>query len=181
MRPPHARDRDRSCTARKSDCVEETVTRGPRRPGTSAGRSAGTAARAARRYAGTAAAPRWSSDAGTFHSPGETRRPPGCRAVPPCRLAWGCPSLYIKEQQRAMELRHLRYFVAVAEERSFSGAATRLRVAQPSLSKQIRDLENELGTVLLERGPRGVHLTAAGRAFLIEARHTLDVAARAVT
>src|SRR6266446_6143963 len=79
-----------------------------------------------------------------------------------------------------MELRHLRYFVAVAEERSFSGAATRLRVAQPSLSKQIRDLENELGTVLLERGPRGVRLTAAGRAFLVEARHTLDVAARAV-
>jgi DNA-binding transcriptional LysR family regulator len=79
-----------------------------------------------------------------------------------------------------MELRHLRYFVAVAEERSFIGAATRLRVAQPSLSKQIRDLESELGIVLLERGPRGVLLTAAGRAFLVEARHTLDVASRAV-
>jgi len=79
-----------------------------------------------------------------------------------------------------MELRHLRYFVAVAEERSFIGAATRLRVAQPALSKQIRDLEVELGTVLLERGPRGVHLTAAGRAFLVEARHTLDVASHAV-
>lgn len=79
-----------------------------------------------------------------------------------------------------MELRHLRYFVAVAEERSFSGAATRLRVAQPSLSKQIRDLETELGTVLFERGPRGVRLTAAGRAFLVEARRTIDVASRAV-
>jgi DNA-binding transcriptional LysR family regulator len=79
-----------------------------------------------------------------------------------------------------MELRHLRYFVAVAEERSFSGAAARLRVAQPSLSKQIRDLENELDTGLFERGPRGVRLTAAGRAFLVEARHTLDVASRAV-
>jgi DNA-binding transcriptional LysR family regulator len=79
-----------------------------------------------------------------------------------------------------MELRHLRYFVAVAEERSFIGAASRLRVAQPALSKQIRDLEVELGTVLLERGPRGVRLTAAGRAFLVEARHTLDVASHAV-
>jgi len=79
-----------------------------------------------------------------------------------------------------MELRHLRYFVAVAEERSFLGAAARLHVAQPALSKQIRDLEIELGTVLFERGPRGVHLTIAGRAFLVEARHTLDVASHAV-
>lgn len=80
-----------------------------------------------------------------------------------------------------MELRHLRYFVAVAEERSFSGAANRLRVAQPSLSKQIRDLETELGTLLFERGPRGVRLTPAGRAFLVEARRTLEVASRAVS
>jgi len=80
-----------------------------------------------------------------------------------------------------MELRHLRYFVAVAEERSFSGAATRLHVAQPALSKQIRDLEVELGIELLERGPRGVRLTPAGRAFLVEARHTLDVASRAAS
>lgn len=79
-----------------------------------------------------------------------------------------------------MELRHLRYFVAVAEERSFVRAATRLRVAQPALSKQIRDLEGEVGTALFERLPRGVRLTRAGEAFLAEARTTLDGAARAV-
>src|SRR5260370_10156352 len=79
-----------------------------------------------------------------------------------------------------MELRHLRYFIAVAEERSFLAAAARLRVAQSALSKQIRDLEDELGTTVFERGPRGVNLTAAGRAFLVEARRTLDLASRAV-
>jgi len=79
-----------------------------------------------------------------------------------------------------MELRHLRYFIAVAEERSFLAAAARLRVAQSALSKQIRDLEDELGATLFERGPRGVNLTAAGRAFLVEARRTLEVASRAV-
>jgi len=79
-----------------------------------------------------------------------------------------------------MELRHLRYFIAVAEERSFLAAAARLRVAQSALSKQVRDLEDELGATLFERGPRGVNLTASGRAFLVEARRTLDVASRAV-
>ncbi len=79
-----------------------------------------------------------------------------------------------------MELRHLRYFVAVAEEHSFVGAAARLHVGQPALSRQIRDLEIELGTVLLERGPRGVRLTDAGQAFLTEARRTLQAASGAV-
>ena len=59
-----------------------------------------------------------------------------------------------------MELRHLEYFVAVAEEGSVTGAAQRLRVAQPSLSHQVRALELELGGELLERLPRGVRLTA---------------------
>src|SRR6266480_1701140 len=79
-----------------------------------------------------------------------------------------------------MELRHLRYFVAVAEERTFLRAAARLRVAQPAVSKQVRDLEVELGVTLFHRLPRGVRLTRAGEAFLVEARGTLEADGRAV-
>jgi LysR family hca operon transcriptional activator len=73
-----------------------------------------------------------------------------------------------------MELRHLRYFIAVAEEGSLLQAAERrLHTAQPSLSRQIRDLELELGVKLLERKARGIELTAAGRVFLDHARLAL--------
>jgi LysR family hca operon transcriptional activator len=66
-----------------------------------------------------------------------------------------------------MELRHLRYFVAVAEEGSLTVAAERrLHTAQPSLSRQMRDLETEVGAELMTRSARGVELTAAGRVFL---------------
>jgi LysR family hca operon transcriptional activator len=73
-----------------------------------------------------------------------------------------------------MELRHLRYFVAVAEAGSLTVAAEKkLHTAQPSLSRQIRDLENEVGAQLLTRNPRGIELTAAGKAFLDHARLAL--------
>jgi len=79
-----------------------------------------------------------------------------------------------------MELRHLRYFIGVAEEENVSRAALKLHVSQPALSRQIRDLEDELGFLLLERSAKSVHLTEAGRAFLIEARAVLQRAEDAV-
>lgn len=79
-----------------------------------------------------------------------------------------------------MELRHLRYFVAVAEEGSLTvAAARRLHTSQPSLSRQLRDLEEEVGAELFLRGSRGVELTPAGRAFLEHARLALSHAAEA--
>ena len=73
-----------------------------------------------------------------------------------------------------MELRHLRYFVAVAEERSFTRAAERLHIAQPPLSRQIQQLEVDLGVVLIEKGCRPLRLTEAGQFFLDHARPLLD-------
>src|SRR3984885_649943 len=72
-----------------------------------------------------------------------------------------------------MELRHLRYFVGVGEEEHFGRAAERLRIAQPALSRQIQDLEKEIGFRLFERLPRGVKLSAAGTLFLEDARRIL--------
>ena len=80
-----------------------------------------------------------------------------------------------------VELRHLRYFVAVAEEASFTAAARRVHVAQQVLSAQIRQLEAVVGTRLLERSSRGVALTPAGEAFLPVARDTLAGLDRGVT
>src|SRR5260370_15294114 len=82
-----------------------------------------------------------------------------------------------------MELRHLRYFVAVGEEQDYNGAAERMRVAQPALSREIQDLEEEIGFKLFDRLPRGVKISAAGKSFLVDARRILhevnEAAARA--
>jgi DNA-binding transcriptional LysR family regulator len=73
-----------------------------------------------------------------------------------------------------MELRHLRYFIGVGEEQHFGRAAERLQIAQPALSRQIQDLEREVGFLLFERLPRGVRLSEAGKVFLSDARRILQ-------
>src|SRR5258708_33699622 len=76
-------------------------------------------------------------------------------------------------QTAHMELRHLRSFLAVGEALSFRKAAAKLRIAQPALSRQVQDLEDEIGVDLFRRSPRGVTLTAEGKLFLAEVREVL--------
>src|SRR5258708_1224240 len=73
-----------------------------------------------------------------------------------------------------MELRHLRYFAGVGEEQHFGRAAERLHIAQPALSRQIQDLERDLGFTLFDRLPRGVRVSGAGKLFLSDARRILQ-------
>jgi DNA-binding transcriptional LysR family regulator len=79
-----------------------------------------------------------------------------------------------------MELRHLRYFVAVAEALSFTKAAEKLRLAQPSLTRQVRNLEDEIGVKLFNRSKRRVTLTEAGRLFLFDSKRVLAICAESV-
>jgi DNA-binding transcriptional LysR family regulator len=79
-----------------------------------------------------------------------------------------------------MELRHLRYFLAVAEASNFTKAAALLRIAQPALSRRVQDLEDEIGVDLLKRSSRGVVLTAEGKVFLDKTRHILKLADESV-
>ena len=79
-----------------------------------------------------------------------------------------------------MELRHLRYFAAVADALNFTKAAEKLRVAQPALSRQVQDLEDEIGVDLFQRSPRGVTLTAEGKLFLDEAQKIIALADEAI-
>src|ERR1700681_2973407 len=91
-------------------------------------------------------------------------------------LAFGCSC----SPQGTMELRHLRYFVAAAEALSFTKGAKNLHLAQPSLTRQIKDLEEELNVPLFNRTKQQICLTDKGRSFLIDAKRILDLARETV-
>lgn len=93
----------------------------------------------------------------------------------------GGPAALSKDAKARVEMRHLRYFVAVAEELNFNRAAERLGMAQPPLSQQIKQLESELQIILFNRTSRGVDLTPGGKAFLAQARLLLARTEIAVT
>jgi DNA-binding transcriptional LysR family regulator len=90
-----------------------------------------------------------------------------------------CSPILLVIALQTVELRHLRYFVTVAEEKNFSRASARLRISQPAVSRQIKDLEDELGVPLLIRDGHSVRMTAAGETFLAHARDVLKRAANA--
>src|SRR5436305_12715367 len=99
--------------------------------------------------------------------------------IAPEQRVWERPCFLPQHNQQAycfsaVELRHLRYFVAVAEMKNVSRAALKLHVSQPALTRQIRDLEDELGVQLFERTGKAVNLTDAGRLFLKEACTVLE-------
>src|SRR6266705_1571777 len=110
--------------------------------------------------------------------PGLAGRPTACAGCA-SSTACSCPVSIAAASRRiarpAMELRQLRYFVAIAREGSFSAASSRIGIAQPALSAQIAKLESEIGRPLLDRHRRGADLTEAGRQFL---DHALDILAR---
>lgn len=102
------------------------------------------------------------------------------RSSPPANASFFCSNAFwLCGETGRMELRHLRYFVAVAEALNFSRAAAQLHVTQPALSRQVRDLEHELGCLLLRRGANArTELTSEGRHFLAGARELLAAAGR---
>src|SRR5438093_12013092 len=104
---------------------------------------------------------------------GPSRAASGCATFDSCRPARRNSTLLV------VELRHLRYFVAVAAELNVRRAAQRLHVSQPPLSRQIHDLEDELETKLFDRSKQKLALTLAGETFLKEARQILSLVQRA--
>src|ERR1017187_1954826 len=87
-----------------------------------------------------------------------------------------CLTMLFRHTKNRMELRHFRYFVAVAEEENVSRAALKLHVSQPGISRQIQELEDEIGFQLFERSAKSLKLTAAGKVFLAEVKSVLQYA-----